>query len=221
MSKAPQTLIDLRVMLADLFGVPKDRFGIRGVVTPRRPWGYHLGKSDIYGPGGKGDADYSIRYRRDQRGLSDYSAGFDANVAPKDERDLVAYLVQNHGWRDPSTGKTLLVEVIGPDKAGLAKRWARDTGWKPTKARGDHSWHIHLSFYRDTESIDKRPLFFGFFGIESYPEMEEPDPIDPENPTDPPVEPPPDPLQDLREENEDLKARLDRISVESDYPKEE
>lgn len=159
MSKAPQTLVDLRQYLADAFEVPRNRFGIRGRVTARRPWGYHLGRSDIYGPGGMRGRDYSIRRPRDKRGLTDSSAGFDINIGAADERALVAYLVDEaRAGRD----NRMLVEVIGPDRQGVAKRWAKPD-WEARPARADHDWHIHISFHRDTEHEDKRPLFAGFF----------------------------------------------------------
>lgn len=166
-SKAPQTLIDLRVFLAEQLGIEKRNFGITGRVTPRRPWGYHLGRADIYSDAGMKDRDYSVKYPRDRAGLTNASAGFDIRLPRARLQALTAYLVDlaARGATNPD-GPSLLVEVIGPDSQGAAKRWAVATKWKPVKARADHEWHAHLSFFRDTEFVDKRPMFFAFLGIE-------------------------------------------------------
>lgn len=187
-----QTMIDLVVMLADLWDVPKEQFSIRGVITKRRPWGFHLAKSEIYGPDGMGDRDYSVKQPRNKRAVSEYSAGFDINVGGKREREVVAHLVEMaRTGKDKVNGKSLLFEVIGPDKDGKAMRWGVRTGWKPVPARADHDWHVHISFWRDQEEADKRPLFFGYFGIQQYPALIE-EPEEPEHPEEPeePVEPP-------------------------------
>jgi hypothetical protein len=177
-STAPSTLIDLRRFLAEQFEVDRKNFGITGRVTARRPWGFHLGKSDIYSDAGMGDRDYSVRNKRNKAGLTNASAGFDIKVPVGKLKKLTAYLVEKA--RSDTTnpgGPSLLFEVIGPDANGAAKRWAVPNGWQPEAARADHEWHDHLSFWRDTEFIDKRPLFYDFFGVQPSPPPEEP-PVD-------------------------------------------
>ncbi len=194
MSKAPQTSIDLRCFLVEETGRAGKNFSIRGYCGAKRSWGFHLGKSDIFSSCGYGRDDYSIQHRRNKRGLTNASAGFDIRLPVGELKKLCAYLVEHHTWRDPSTGKAALFEVIGPDANGDAKRWAQDTGWAPTKGRADHEWHIHLGFWRDTEFVDKRPLFFDFFGTDAG-ELDEPEqPGEPTEPLEPgPGEtPPPD-----------------------------
>lgn len=172
MSTAPQTLVDLRIDLAARAGVDKRNFGITGRATTRRPWGFHLGEKDITGgPPAVGMAkDYSVQHRRNKRGLTNASAGFDIRLPVGRLKKLAAHLVDL-----AKTGKDggMLFEVIGPDSTGAAKRWAIDTKWQPRPARADHEWHIHISFFRDTEFKDKRPLFDGFFGTAT------PIPVDP------------------------------------------
>jgi hypothetical protein len=165
MSQAPQTLVDLRIFLADAYDIEGKNFGIRGTCTERRPWGYHLGKADIFSDCGKKLKDYSLRYKRDRNGLTNSSAGFDIRLPQQKLRALVAYLVQQGKNGYAFGGKSLIVEVLGPDSTGEAKRWARDTNWLPRDARNDHEWHAHISFYRDTEFIDKRPLFAKHLGV--------------------------------------------------------
>lgn len=159
MSVAPQTLIDLRHDLAARTGRAGKNFGIRGTMKPGS-WGFHFGRGEIYGPIGKGDRDYSVRHVRNKAGLTNSSSGFDIRLPVGQLKKLVAYLIDLQ-----ATGKDLgmLYEVIGPDAAGKATRWAVDTKWKPTDGSNDHEWHIHIGWFRDTEFRDKRPLFDAFF----------------------------------------------------------
>jgi hypothetical protein len=229
MSSAPQTLVDLRKFLADQYDVPAKNFGIRGTCTARRPWGYHLGKADIFGDCGKKRRDYSIQYRRDRLGLTEASAGFDIKLPIGKLKALCAYLVQQGRSGYQFGGKTLIVEVLGPDQNGVAKRWARDTNWLPVDARDDHEWHIHVSFYRDTEFISKLPLFARHLGVdlEEPVEPEEPPIEPPDGGTPPPVDPeqpPVDPIRiqladaedALREADLAIDAYLDKYVPEGD-----
>jgi hypothetical protein len=179
MSFAPDSLIDLRRYLAEAFGVERKQFGIAGTVTPRRPWGYHLGKGDIYGPKGMGNKDYSVQRRRDKAGLSNASAGFDINVGSAQERALVAFLIEA---AKSGADERMLVEVIGPDPRGIARRWAKPNWDRPLAARQDHDWHIHLSFHRDTEAEDKRPIFAPFFGTKGARMASTEDEAEPDHP---------------------------------------
>ena len=204
-----QTMIDLVVMLADLYDADKAQFSVRGAISPRRPWGFHLAKSDIYGPEGMGDKDYSVEHARNKAAVSEYSAGFDINVGMGKEKALVKYLVENRRrLTDPATGRTLLFEIIGPHwDTGKATIWSRRHNWVPREARADHEWHIHLSFWRDMEAVDKRPAFFEHFGISEYPEMPDtPPPPDPE----PEPAPPPEPTK------EELLAQIAALEAEAD-----
>jgi hypothetical protein len=228
-SYAPQTLIDLRRFLVAQTDLAGKNFSIRGFCGKKRVWGYHLGQSDIYSRCGYGKRDYSIQHRRNRLGLTNASAGFDIRLPQAKLRKLTAYLVAQGkaGWRDPSSGKTLLFEVIGPNERGVATRWAKDTGWQPTDGRNDHEWHVHIGFWRDTEHIDKRPLFAAFFNV-ATPEPEQPQepdlPIKPEGDEvpapDEPVQPEIDPqavqLQDAEELIDALVAQL--AEYEAKYP---
>jgi hypothetical protein len=228
-SYAPQTLIDLRRFLVEQTGLAGKNFSIRGSCGAKRAWGFHLGHDDIFSPCGYGKRDYSIQHRRNKRGLTNASAGFDIRLPQAKLRKLCAYLVEKGttGWRDPGSGKTLLFEVIGPDADGVATRWARDTDWKPTDGRDDHEWHIHLGFWRDTEYIDKRPLFAAFFDV-AAPEPEQPGepdtPIEPEgdetpapdDPAQPEIDPQAVQLQDAEELVDAIGALM--AEYEAKYP---
>lgn len=181
MSTIPQSLSDLKRYLIEKTGAEGKNFGIRGAVGARRQWGYHLGRSDIYGSGGYGDKDYSNRRRRDRAGLSEASSGFDIRLPAKELKRLTAYLVD-----EARAGRADLMEILGPDSLGAAKRWARPD-WKPLPASADHRWHIHLSFPRDTETGDRVAMFEGLYGSRT---PVEPEPEDPFPEPGPPPEPP-------------------------------
>jgi hypothetical protein len=157
-----------------------------------------------------GDDDYSVQRKRDKRGLTNASAGFDIRLPQGKLRELVAYLVNKCRMGETK----LLVEVIGPNAQGEAKRWAKGTNWQPVDARDDHEWHAHLSFFRDTEEIDKRPLFYELVDYQPPQPDETGDPLDPP-PGEPPVpdsppmpEDPPDPCAELRERIEAAREAL-------------
>lgn len=184
MSVRPASLVDAAKYLAAKMAIKPKNFGIRNGKSDR---GFHAGKSDIYGPDGQGDKDYSVKHPRNAAGLSEASAGLDIRWGKRKQlRALTAYLVEQ--------GKSgnLLFEVIGPDENGKACYWGVLTNWqpKPKWASADHSWHIHLGFFRDTEHADRVALFYGFFEL-AEPEVPAPQPV---------PEPDPDPAPDTGDE---------------------
>lgn len=174
MSFAPDSLKALRRYLVEKTGKPTENFGIRGTVGAKRVQGYHLGKVDIYGPGGLGDADYSVRRPRDKRGLTDAASGFDMKLPIAALKELRAYLVSAaRAGRAPD-----LVEIIGPGSDGRAYDW-RKPDWVRVgpRAKGDsHEWHIHLSYHRDSEFRDKVALFEPYYGPRTVVDEPEPEP---------------------------------------------
>lgn len=162
MSFAPDTLKALRRYLVEKTGKPTENFGIRGSVGAKRVAGYHLGEVDIYGPGGQGDADYSVRRRRDRAGLTDAASAMDVKLPVAQLQTMRQHLV-----RMARLGQARdLVEVIGPGADGRAYDW-RKPDWQRIgpRPKGDsHEWHVHISYHRDSEYRDKVALFVPLYG---------------------------------------------------------
>lgn len=206
MSVAPENLKAVRRYIAEKAGVPISNMGIRSARSAR---GYHAGKSQIFGPSGRGNKDYSVKHPRDKAGLSEASSAIDIKLPYKGVdsplRRLTAHLVAGAKSGDfPS-----ITEVIGPDSTGKANYWSTATGWlpKPQWAPASHEWHIHLGFFRDTEFEDKVVIFQPFFEGAPPPE---PDP-DPETTTDPL----PPTIEDLEAVILDLQKQLDAEKIVS------
>jgi hypothetical protein len=142
--------------------------------------GYHLGKDRIYGtcackPGGVckpglGDADYSVKHARDKAGLTNASAGFDMGRLDGTLANLQAFskwLVAR--CKADATGYRDIREIIYSPDGVAVKRWDNYakvlyTGGDGT-GQGDnsHRWHTHVSFARDSETRDKRPMWRPYF----------------------------------------------------------
>jgi hypothetical protein len=152
MSYAPTRLLELRDYLKKHTGLSDAALGIVG--DSSHTHGYHLGK-DRTPPG-----DYSTTSSRDRAGLTNAASASDIGNFPE--------LVELTGWmvaearagRRPDTR-----EIIGPGTNGRAYRWARETGWRADiRPNGDsHEFHVHESWFRDSESRDKIQFFKAFF----------------------------------------------------------
>jgi len=161
--------------------------------------GYHAGQDDIYGPGGAGDRDYSVRRKRDKAGLSNASAAMDISFrgpgAQAAQRRFAPWLAA-----EAKAGRADIMEVIGPGPDGKAYDWRKSNGWRPIGPRprlpngqaDSHTYHDHVSLPRDTEFGDRTSMFRGFFPALADPIPDSPD--DPE-PDDPPEGPPTPPTQ--------------------------
>lgn len=141
-----------------------------GVVGTRRTHrrGYHLGRNRIFGPDGVGAADYSVQTARDKAGLSNAASAIDLGRLDGSLVKLYefsAWLVEQCRADAPGT-RDIREIIFSPDgrhvygynrEAGVASR--------PIRGYGDrsHITHTHISFYRDSEARDKRPLFAPFF----------------------------------------------------------
>jgi hypothetical protein len=158
MSKAPQNLIDARRYLRATTGRGSPSFGIRGFVGKKRDDGYHLGRRDMEGPGGRGlhgpanpRGDYSSRRPRDQAGLtpgSNWASALDISGPVPELKQALAKMVQL-----AKAGKLDVMELIGPNANGDATDYRRPL-WKPLvrkdpNKRDGHRSHIHMSFPRD------------------------------------------------------------------------
>lgn len=200
MSYRPQSLVDAARYLGEKMAIPQLNFSIRAAKSAR---GFHAGKAEIF-KSGEGNRDYSVKDPRNKAGLSEASSALDIRWPGhlKRLRALTAHLVEQ------GKAGNLLFEVIGPDSTGKANYWSAKTGWlpKPALAPASHSWHIHLGFWRDTETSDRIAVFRGFF------EAAIPVPVEPEEPDT--ETPDPDPLiEELETENAGLKAAIAAIAA--------
>lgn len=151
MSYAPQKLLDAREYLLDKTGLPDAGIGIVG--DKGHTYGYHLGKDRIR------SGDYSASLSRDKAGLSNGAAALDIGNFSKLVA-LTAFLVaEAKAGRAPD-----IREIIGPKSDGRAYRWDFHDDEIEKRSDGDsHEWHIHISYYRDSERRDKTDLFRKFF----------------------------------------------------------
>jgi hypothetical protein len=160
MSFAPQTLLDARAYLQPHTGLSWVALGIVG--STGHTFGYHLGRDRLSAD------DYSARVTRDLAGLTDAAAALDVGSFPR-LRELTAYMAaEARAGRLPDVR-----ELIGPGSDGRAYRWDHLAGWSPVRrAAGDsHEWHLHISYYRDSEHRSKVAPFRAFF--EPEPEEDE------------------------------------------------
>lgn len=168
MSYAPRSLLDLQAYWRAQKGVS---LGIVG--DTRHTKGYHLGKDRIYdgaGPG-LGDADYSVKTTRDKRGLTNGAAGIDLGKlggSYVNLRTFSKWLVARARANAPETSQ--MREIIYSPDGKTVLRWDRQRGYasapRPGEADSSHLTHTHISFYRDTEAKDKRPIFAPYFATE-------------------------------------------------------
>ena len=173
MSLAPGSLLDLQAYWVSQGGVS---LGIVGNAVHCK--GYHLGKDRIYGScacrpknicvPGLADRDYSVMTARDKRGLSNAASAIDLGRLGGSLRNLYKFsewLVEQ--CQANADGTSDLREVIYSPDGTSVLRWDRERGYwsapRPGEADASHLTHTHLSYYRDSENRDKRPLFARFF----------------------------------------------------------
>lgn len=132
--------------------------------------GYHLGKDRIYdGPDGPGvgDADYSVQLPRDKAGLSNAASAIDLgklNGTLKELRKFSNWLV-SECLSDPAIRRDIREIIYSPDGDKVQRYSGPDNKIYTGPGNGDasHLTHTHISFYRDSEDRDKRPLFAPYF----------------------------------------------------------
>jgi hypothetical protein len=217
-SKIPDNISDLKAYFASK--IPERVVSIRGFVGPKRDDGYHLGKSDIYGPGGQGDEDYSIQHPRDKAGLTDFSAAFDLTIQKRNAAGrltvdrpamaaLTAYMEQ-----ETRAGRMDIAEFGGPGPDGRAYwHWiGRRGNWrKAILPEGNgHEDHVHCGIRRDRVPDDDLIADFEpLYGPRTLP-------LPPDDPTDP--EPPPEPT-DPEDRIAELEAALATMQTQMDAEK--
>jgi hypothetical protein len=195
MAFTPQPIRDLRAALIAWTGCPTENFSVaRGCDSGRGYRGYHLGKDQIFGSDGScvGQRwnDYSVKTARDKAGLTDARSAidikFDGNTlgrgAAKVLREFSTWLVAQ--CQANAVGTADIREVIYSPDGTTVLRYDRERGVKsepkPGEADQSHTWHTHVSFYRDSEARAKTPTFAGYF---------EPTPAPRVAPTEPEVQP--------------------------------
>lgn len=172
MPYTPETIKSLKKYLIAKTGKEGKYFSIARDYQPssaRGYRGYHLGKDQIFSSVGQKSKDYSIQTARDKAGLSDARSAMDINLPSKKEMALFNYLVTQ--CRKDAPGTSDIREVIGTSDGKVVLRYDRQRGAnsqpKPGEADASHLWHIHISWYRDSEDRDKIGVFEGFFGPRS------------------------------------------------------
>ena len=164
MTYAPQTLQDLGAYWKRHGGV---LLGIVGNTAHTR--GYHLGKDRIYdgsGPG-QGSDDYSVQHRRDKAGLTNAASAIDLGRLDGSlarlrsfSRDLVERCMA-----DAAVRKDVREVIYSPDGQRVQRYSGEDNKIHTGPGNGDdsHRTHTHISWWRDSEKRDKRPVFAPYF----------------------------------------------------------
>ncbi len=191
MTYTPQALRDLRTALIGWTGCPTENFSVaRGCGSGRGFRGYHLGKDQIFGSQGSCTGqrwdDYSVKTARDKAGLSDARAAMDIQFgrntlgrgAARLLREFSTWLVAQCQANAPGTAD--IREVIYSPDGTTVLRYDRERGVKsapkPGEADKSHTWHTHVSFYRDSEARAKTSTFAGYFKPTPAPEPPPPEP---------------------------------------------
>lgn len=165
MTYNPKTLQDLGTFWTRQGGV---NLGVVGNTAHTR--GYHLGKDRIFdgsGPG-VGSSDYSIQTSRDKAGLTNAASAIDLgrlDGSLGNLRTFSKWLVAR--CRANAAGTRDFREIIYSPDGKTVLRWDRQRGYnsapRPGEADASHLTHTHISFYRDSEGRDKRPVFAPYF----------------------------------------------------------
>lgn len=160
---APATLQDARrLLLASLNGLTSAEVGIVGD-TAHAEGGdsYHLGKSQIRARNGRDR--YSVdESSRDSSGLSDAAAALDigefSHVAGGRTHTLRTFSAWLVAQCQAGTADTRDIrEVIYSLDGKTVRRW--DRLGKRSSGDSSHTFHTHISYFRDSESRDKTGLF--------------------------------------------------------------
>ena len=162
MTTNPQTLRDLGAYWVSQGGV---NLGVVG--NAAHTSGYHLGKDRIFSTGGLGWSDYSVKLARDKAGLTNAASAIDlgklngslANLRTF-SRDLVARCMTN-----AATRRDVREIIYSPDGVKVQRYSGIDNLIHTGPGNGDssHTGHTHISWLRDSEGRDKRPVFAPYF----------------------------------------------------------
>ena len=128
MSYTPRTLQDLGAYWTGQGGVNLGVVGDAGHTV-----GYHLGRDRIYGPGGQGDDDYSVKHPRDMAGLSGAASAIDLGRLDGQLQELYDF---SRWLVGTSTGRRGYPRdhLQSPDGQKV-QRWSRDRRQDTHRAR--------------------------------------------------------------------------------------
>jgi hypothetical protein len=158
-SFAPDSLKAARLLLlAKLNGLTSAEVGIVGDTAHAATGSsYHLGKSNL-----RSDSYSIVESSRDRNGLTDAASALDvgefshrAGGRTHTLRTFSAWLVAQCQANTPDTRD--IREVIYSPDGSTVRRWDR----LGKRASGDssHTFHTHISYFRDSENRDKTALF--------------------------------------------------------------
>lgn len=177
MTVNPQTLVDLGRYWVLHDGV---NLGVVGDAAHQARPSYHNGQDVINARGWTAANDYSIRHERDREPhLTNAASAIDLGRL----RGTLTGLQHFSRWlvaqcQDQALGASQVREIIySPDGLNV-QRWSGLDGRIHTgTGNGDasHRYHTHISFFRDSERRDKRPLFAPYFAALPDSDTEDPD----------------------------------------------
>lgn len=162
MSFAPASIVALGAYWTHQGGINS---GIVGGATVIR--GYHVGKDRI-----RSSTDYSIQTARDKRGLTNAASALDLGRLDGSLHNLQEFSkwFVNDRCRKNAPGTSDVREVIYSPDGRTVLRWDRQRGYasapRPGESDNSHTWHTHISFYRDSEHREKVSLFRPYFETE-------------------------------------------------------
>lgn len=155
MTFAPQSLKDLAAYIVSQGAVNLGIVGDTAHVTTGTS--YHLGESQLTATA------YSRITARDKAGLSEAASAIDIGKVEGSLKSLQAlsnWLARECANRAIDTLD--IRELIWSPDGSKVLRWDRE-GIPPTTGSESHLTHTHVSFYRDTEFVDKRAVFRRYF----------------------------------------------------------
>lgn len=175
MSTTPVSLRELGSLWMAKGGV------ILGVVGNQKHCaGYHLGRDRIYSacackpdgtchPGGYAK-DYSVQHARDRTGLTNAASALDLGKLNGSFEQLQAFSRWLVGrCQQGAPGTEDIREVIYSPDGTAVRRWDAVSqklyvgGTGTGHGDNGHRTHTHISFFRDSETRDKRPAFAPYF----------------------------------------------------------
>lgn len=171
MTYAPATMTALARYWTGQGGV---NLGIVGNAAHTK--GYHLGKDRIFASGGQGWNDYSVKTARDKAGLTNAAMALDMGKLDGSLSQLwkfSAWLAQECMARKADTRDIREVIFWDPGRGQVVGWSALSPGSLiPNYGDSSHKTHTHISYFRDSESRDKRPLFRRYPGFAVQPPTE-------------------------------------------------
>lgn len=181
MTVNPQTLVDLGRYWVAHDGV---NLGVVGDVAHQARPSYHNGQNVIDANGWTAANDYSIRHERDREPhLTNAASAIDLGKLRgtlKGLQDFSRWLVAQAQSQAAGTGQIREI-IYSPDGSNVQRYSGIDGRIHTGPGNGDlsHRTHTHISFFRDTERRDKRPIFAPYFAPQ-VPDTDTEDDVNPD-----------------------------------------